>query len=41
VFLAILVNINPVGIAAGGVGLEDSEKKVLQAAAWQQCRPRK
>ena len=40
VFLAALLKINPVGIEAGGAGLDESDRKVLQRAAWQQCRPR-
>jgi hypothetical protein len=40
VFLAALLKINPVGIAAGGARLDESDRKVLQTAAWKQCRPR-
>jgi hypothetical protein len=40
VFLAALLKINPVGIEAGGGGLDKSDKNVLQRAAWQQCKPR-
>ena len=40
VFLAALLKINPVGIEAGGAGLDESDRKVLQRAAWKQCRPR-
>ena len=40
VFLAALLKINPVGIEAGGAGLDESDRKVLQTAAWKQCRPR-
>jgi hypothetical protein len=35
VFLAALLKINPVGIEAGGAGLDESDKKALQRAAWQ------
>jgi hypothetical protein len=35
VFLAALLKFNPVGIEAGGAGLDDSDKKILQHAAWQ------
>ena len=40
VFLAALLKINPVGIVAGGAGLDEKDRKVLQTAAWKQCRPR-
>ena len=40
VFLAALLKINPVGIVAGGAGLDESDRKLLQTAAWKQCRPR-
>jgi hypothetical protein len=40
VFLAKLLKINPVGIVAGGTGLDESDRKALQTAAWKQCRPR-
>jgi hypothetical protein len=40
VFLAKLLKINPVGIEAGGAELDESDKKALQAATWQQGRPR-
>jgi hypothetical protein len=39
-FLAALLKINPAGIVAGGSGLEESDKKLLQRAAWQQGKPR-
>ena len=38
VFLAALLKINPVGIEAGGEGLDESERKLLQDAAWKQRR---
>jgi len=38
VFLAALFKINPVGIETGFDGI-DSDKKALQQAAWQQCKP--
>jgi hypothetical protein len=41
VFLAALLKINPVGTVAGGAGLDESDRKILQTAAWKQCRPRK
>ena len=41
VFLTTLLKINSVGIEAGGAGLDESDKKALQVAAWQQCRPRR
>jgi hypothetical protein len=40
VFLVVLLKINPVGIVAGGTGLDESDRKVLQTAAWKQCKPR-
>jgi hypothetical protein len=41
VFLATLLKINPVGIEAGREALDESDRKLLQSAAWkQQCRPR-
>jgi hypothetical protein len=40
VFLAALLKINPVGIQAGGMRLDESDRKVLQDAAWKQCRLR-
>jgi hypothetical protein len=40
VFLAALLKINPVGIAAGGAGLDEVDRKILQVAAWKQCKPR-
>jgi hypothetical protein len=39
VFLSTLLKINPIGIVAGGAGLDEKERKVLQTAAWKQCRP--
>ena len=41
VFLAALLKINPVGLVAGGEGLDEADRKILQSAAWKQCRPRK
>ena len=41
VFLATLLKTNPIGIVAGGAKLDQSDRKVLQAAAWKQLRPRK
>jgi hypothetical protein len=38
VFLATLLKINPVGLEAGGKGLDESERKLLQGAAWKQRR---
>jgi hypothetical protein len=38
VFLAALFKINPVGIETGVTEI-DSDKKALQKAAWQQCKP--
>jgi hypothetical protein len=40
VFLAALLKINPVGIEAGAARLEDSDRKVLQLAAWKHGKPR-
>jgi len=40
VFVAALLKINPVGIEAGAAELDESDRKVLQRAAWQQCKPR-
>jgi hypothetical protein len=40
VFLVALVKVNPVGIVAGGSGLDDSDRKLLQVAAWKQCKLR-
>jgi hypothetical protein len=40
VFLSNLLKINPVGIVAGGDRLDEKDRKVLQTAAWKQCRPR-
>jgi hypothetical protein len=40
VFLATLLKSNPSGIQAGNTSLDESEKKVLQDAAWKECRPR-
>jgi hypothetical protein len=39
VFLAALLKINPIGVEAGGAALDESDRKILQGAAWQ-CRPR-
>jgi hypothetical protein len=41
VFLAALLKINPVGLVAGGDGLNDRDRKILQTAAWKHCGPRK
>ncbi len=41
VFMAALLKINPVGLVAGGEGLNDQDRKVLQTAAWKQCGRRK
>ena len=41
VFLAALLRINPVGIEAGGTGLDASDTAALQCAAWKQCGQRK
>ena len=38
VFLATLLKINPVGIAAGGKGLDEADRKLLQSAALKQRR---
>jgi hypothetical protein len=38
VFLAALLKINPTGIEAGATGLDESDKKALQSAAWQLCK---
>ncbi|HTM54458.1 MAG TPA: DUF4886 domain-containing protein [Pirellulales bacterium] len=38
VFLATLFGENPVGIEAGPKGLEEEDKKRLQAAAWEEAR---
>jgi hypothetical protein len=40
VFLAAVLKINPVGIVAGGAGLDEEDRKALQAAAWKQCKSR-
>ncbi len=40
VFLAALFKINPVGIETTVGGMLDSDTKILQQAAWQQCKPR-
>jgi hypothetical protein len=39
-FLAALLKINPVEIEAAGTGLDESDCKVLQTAAWKQCKSR-
>ena len=41
VFLATLLRINPVGISAGPAGLKESDRKILQSAAWKHSRPRR
>jgi hypothetical protein len=41
VFLAVLLRIDPNGIDAGVAGHDEPDKKVLQRAAWQGCRPAK
>jgi hypothetical protein len=41
VFLSSLLKINPLGADAGGAGLDESDRKVLQDAAWKHCRSRK
>jgi hypothetical protein len=40
VFLAKLLAMDPVGIVAGGAGLDEKDRKVLRTAAWKLCRPR-
>jgi hypothetical protein len=40
VFLAKLLDLNPVGIVSGGGGLDVGEKKALQSAAWKHGRGR-
>jgi hypothetical protein len=41
VFLGTVLTINPVGIEAGGSALVEPDRKILQRAAWKQCKPRK
>jgi hypothetical protein len=41
VFLAALLKINPVGLVAGGEGLDEADRMILQTAAWKQCGQRK
>ena len=41
VFLVALLKTSPVGIEAGPVGLDGSDRATLQGAVWRQCRPRK
>jgi hypothetical protein len=41
IFMAALLKINPVGIVVGGAGLDESDRKILQTAAWKQIGPRK
>ena len=41
VFVAALLKIKPVGLVAGGEGLDEADRKILRTAAWKQCRPRK
>src|SRR4051812_42883606 len=38
VFLAALLDLHPVGIKVGDSHLDDSDRKVLQGAAWKQRR---
>ena len=40
VFLAALLRINPVGIEGGAAALDESDRKLLQHATWQHCRPK-
>lgn len=40
VFLAALLKINPVEIVAAGSAVDEADRKLLQDAAWKQCRPR-
>lgn len=40
-FLTVLLKINPIGIVAGGKGLDESDRRALQEAAWKLCRLRK
>jgi hypothetical protein len=40
VFLAALLKINPVGIDEEGTALDESDRTLLQNAAWQHCRPK-
>jgi hypothetical protein len=40
VFLAALLKINPTGIVAGGAGLDESDRRILQSAVWKYCKPR-
>lgn len=41
VFLVALLNTSPIGIEAGPAALAATDRAVLQAAAWAQCRRRK
>lgn len=40
VFVAALLRINPVGIDEPGSALDESDRKLLEHAAWQHCRPK-
>jgi hypothetical protein len=39
VFLAALFQESPVGLDAGGTGLDEESLALLQEAAWQECKP--
>ena len=41
VFLAALLNANPVGIESGPAGLDQKDRTALQRAVWKHCGPRK
>src|SRR5262249_34981163 len=41
VFLAVLLNTNPVGVNSDNVRLDAQDMTALQAAAWRQFRPQK
>jgi hypothetical protein len=38
VFLAVLFKKSPVGVEAGPAGLSDTDRSLLQKAAWEQCQ---
>ncbi len=41
IFMTVLLKMNPVRIVAGGDRLSESDREILQAAAWKLCKPRK
>jgi hypothetical protein len=41
VFLAAMLKINPTGIEAGGAGLNNADRELLQRTAWKHGKPRR